>query len=128
MVTHCAARARPGLTLVEVIVALVVFAVGVLGAAATAGTALRLAREAAAREEAVVLASSTLDSLMQVAAPASGESVVGRYALRWSAAPAGASARIELVVEYREGGGVRRIGFGALHAAPPYAVAVEGAP
>lgn len=114
--------ARPGFTLVETMVALVVLAVGVLGAAATATLAARLLREAEAREGATVFGTVVLDSLLLVGAPADGERIDGRYRARWRVA----GARLSLEVTYDGGTAVRVVSWEA--ARDPAPATSGGAP
>jgi prepilin-type N-terminal cleavage/methylation domain-containing protein len=113
---------RGGFTLVEVIVALPILAVGVLGAAATFALAARLLREAEARSGAVGVAGSTLDSLLLAPRPLPGERHEGRYHLRWSTRPAGGATAVELEVEYQDGSASRQLRFEAIHAAHPWRI------
>ncbi|HEX7118711.1 MAG TPA: prepilin-type N-terminal cleavage/methylation domain-containing protein [Longimicrobiales bacterium] len=109
--------ARPGLGLTEVLVAVVVLGVGVLGAVATTTLAVRTLGAAAARETAIRLAGTVLDSLLQEEAPVAGEQVHPGHRLRWTVRPAGRATRIVLEVEYRDGTRRRRLSFEALRAA-----------
>lgn len=109
---------RPGLTLVEAIVALTLFALGLLGAAATQSLAARLLREAEARAGALTLAEAVLDSLLAVPTPTAGERHERRYRAHWSSAPRSALTAIELEVEYHDGTALRRLRFDLLHAPP----------
>ena len=85
----CRAPATRGFTLLEVVVALLVLEIAVIGAvgtlvlaAATLGRAERLER-AAARAEGV------LDSLARASAPSDGAASYRAGQLRWTAGPAG---------------------------------------
>jgi len=97
-----------GLTTVECLVALGVFAIGTLGAAGTTAFALRTAEEGARAAAAARLASSSLDSLVGVAsrsggcaalAPGAGTGTEGAVA-RWAFRPAGAGMEVRLVLAY----------------------------
>jgi prepilin-type N-terminal cleavage/methylation domain-containing protein len=110
---------RGGFTLVEVIVALPILAVGVLGAAGTFTLAARLLREAEARSGAVGVAAMVLDSLTLAPRPETGERREGRYNLRWSTRPLGGATMIELEVGYPDGSAPQVLRFVAVHAAPP---------
>src|SRR5690606_832612 len=66
MVSGARPRSAPGFGLAEVLVALIVLTVGVMGAVATATLAVRTLHIAAEREAAVRAAGVVLDSLLQV--------------------------------------------------------------
>lgn len=91
---------RPGFTLVEALVAVVLLAVGVLALAATGAFAAGLVRMAHREEAAARLASTLLDSLVHEP-PASGSLVLADLEARWSADAAGA---VVLVVSYGDAG------------------------
>ena len=97
--------ARQGFTLIETMVALIVLAVGVLGAAATATLAARLLREAEAREGATVFGSAVLE----------GERVEGRYRARWRAT----RRTLTLEVTFHDGTAERVVTWEAVHAPAP---------
>ena len=109
---------RPGLSLTEAAVALVLLGVGLLsvsGIVARSGALLRLAdaEEGAARE-----AEIALDSLAQYGAPVAGGLTRGRYALRWTALPDSLGVTLLTVtVGYDDGGRARADTF-ATYAAP----------
>jgi prepilin-type N-terminal cleavage/methylation domain-containing protein len=111
-------RLRAGYSLVEVLVALTLLAVGALGAAAATQAALAALRHAEAHHDAVTLAAVVLDSLRQSHAPLDGSRVEGRYLLSWSVSGDGA-AEILLAVEFPDGAARRRLEFAALHSPPP---------
>lgn len=111
---------RAGFTLVEVVVAVVVLSIGVLGTVAVGQLGSRLVREAHAAERAIAGAALVLDSLTQRGAPAAGERTLHGQHLRWTTRPEGGTVVIELVVEYGDGTARRRLVFGTRHiAAPP---------
>lgn len=111
---------RPGFTLVEVMVAVVVFAAGVLGAAATASLAVRTLREAEAQEGAVAIVGAVLDSLAQLESAGAGERREARYRLTWSARRAGRATALDLTIRYHDGTAQRLLRFGMLHLPPPH--------
>ncbi|MBI4546038.1 MAG: prepilin-type N-terminal cleavage/methylation domain-containing protein [Gemmatimonadetes bacterium] len=104
-----------GFTLVEVMVALTVLAVGTLSILGAATLALRTLQEAEARYQAVLLAGAVLDSLQQVASPGSGEAVWDARRVRWVVEQRGRLASIELVVESPAGGRPGSLHFALLH-------------
>lgn len=100
-----AVRAR-GYTLVELIVAVTVVAVGVLAAASSAAPVGRLVRWGGAESGAAAAASATLETLRSggCARLVSGDTIVaGRYHVSWSAAAEGALRAVRLTVVYASG-------------------------
>ncbi len=93
---------RSGFGLVEAIVALVVFAVGALGAAALTAHAARWTTRAGRAEAALLRMEMLLDSLAQAPDPVSGsqDGAVARY--EWTVAEDSTGRRIE--VRARAGG------------------------
>ncbi len=118
MVRRNAGTSSRGFGLVEAMVAVVVFAIGVAGAVATATLAARVLREAEAREAAVRLAGEVLDSLFQEPEPGPGELRRGRHRLSWAVRRLGPAAGIDLLVEYHDGSRARRLRFETAHTAP----------
>lgn len=94
---ECAARARAGFTLIEVLMAVTLLAIGLLALAGLAATSLRVVRGGAAQTRAAAIAQSRFDSLSSVpcaqiaaAVPASAPAVTGTATTRgvvetWSA-------------------------------------------
>jgi hypothetical protein len=108
-------RDNTGLTTVECLVALMVFTVGVLGAAAT--TALALRAEAAGERAATAarLAGTVLDSLRGAVDAQGGRcfgvasgSAMGSHgtAARWVVSPAGGGREVNLVLSFSSMGRV----------------------
>ena len=109
-----------GFALVELMVAIVVLAVGVLGAVGVAVQATRRLNEAAVREAALMAATVVLDSLVAHPAPAAGSRRVDGFPTEWTTTPEAGGLRIDVVVTYAADGGSRRIVLGGHHApAPP---------
>lgn len=77
---------RGGFTLVETLVAVVILAVGVLGATGTGVVAMRLLSRAEARQDAATAAAMLLDSLALLDDPGSGRATLGRFEASWSTA------------------------------------------
>jgi len=101
-----------GFSLVEVVVAMVILTVGVLGLAASAGAITRLTSEGVRQAGAAAVASSRIETLRATdcAALASGSATTGAYSEAWRiftppAAPF--SRHITVVVSYRHGRGTR---------------------
>jgi len=118
MVTNARSVGAPGFGLAEVFVAIVVLAVGVMGAVATATLAVRTLRIASDREWAVYVAGAVLDSLLQVSAPAAGAREFPRHRVAWTVRPEGRARRIVLDVECLDSPRACPIRFESLHAAP----------
>lgn len=78
--------ARAGSSLVELIVALTVFTVGLLGLAGAAALAQRSFNRAALLEHGTVLAAAVLDSLLRVPDPAAGAVRSGPVSVTWTVA------------------------------------------
>ncbi len=118
MVSGARSTGAPGFGLAEVLVALIVLTVGVMGAVATATLAVRTLHIAAEREAAVRAAGVVLDSLLQVSAPSAGEREIGSHRVRWTVRAEGRVRRIALEVESIEGGASHPLRFEAIHAPP----------
>jgi prepilin-type N-terminal cleavage/methylation domain-containing protein len=80
---------RPAFTLAEVLVAVVVFSVGILGLAATGSFLVVQVRDAQAFTHAATLAGNVLDSLRATpcSAVAGGSRSLGGATVGWTAAP-----------------------------------------
>jgi prepilin-type N-terminal cleavage/methylation domain-containing protein len=74
---------RAGFTVIEVMVALVLLAVGVLGAASSGLLATRLLRDARAQDEIAARASILLDSLVADSVRSSGSQRSRLYSIDW---------------------------------------------
>jgi prepilin-type N-terminal cleavage/methylation domain-containing protein len=95
-----------GFTLVEVVVAVVVLAVGLLALAGTSGAIARMAGLARQAGASAVLAESRLERLR--AAPCAigavaGSAFAGAYREQWTAAPDGAGRALRVIVSYEDG-------------------------
>jgi Tfp pilus assembly protein PilV len=80
---------RIGFTLVEVLVAIVVLEVGLLGVAGTLVLAVRAMRRAETMERAVTDAERVYDSISSVAEPSSGSAAGALGPVRWTVATGG---------------------------------------
>jgi len=92
---------RSGFTLVEVLVAATLLAVGVLSLAASGTLAASLIGTAQRDEEAARLAGTLLDSLVLVPEPGHGTSYIGNMVAQWSGAAGGT---ITMTVRYGDSG------------------------
>jgi type IV pilus modification protein PilV len=104
-----------GLTIVEVLVAMLVLTVGLLALAASAGYATRVAGQAKRDAEVATLARSRLEILRAGGCPAmaEGSTGAGPYALSWTvtAIQDGRARQIRLTVTSRAARGQRMDAF-----------------
>lgn len=108
---------RPGLGLVELVVALTVLSVGVLGLAGAAVFAQRTFATADALERAADAAAAVLDSLVHEPAPQPGERAGQGAIVRWTVSRDSLAHRITAVVEVEDGGRRHRVTYHAVYAA-----------
>jgi prepilin-type N-terminal cleavage/methylation domain-containing protein len=94
---------RYGFSLVELIVALTVLSVAVLGLAAAGTTAQRAFSAADAEDRAVRAAAAVLDSLGREAAPAAGSRELFGTVVSWEAATTPHRLELTATVELRHG-------------------------
>lgn len=114
---------RAGFGLTEVVVALVVFAVGALGAAALTAHAARLSIRAARIETVIGRTVALLDSLTVATAPAAGSDADPDATYAWSLAGDSAARTISVIAIVRASSDTVRM---SAHrpAAPPYLSAI----
>lgn len=101
-----------GFSLVEVVVAMIILTVGVLGLAASAGAISRLSSEGVRSSGAAMVAGSRLELLRATACPllANGSATTGAYTEAWrivTPADAPFARTVTLVVSYPYGRGTR---------------------
>jgi prepilin-type N-terminal cleavage/methylation domain-containing protein len=106
--------AQAGFSLIEVVVALLVFNLGVLGLAATSALTARMLNEGHRRGQTVDLAQDRLEALRQaaLASPAcrglaNGTLTVDGIGERWAVSGAGPSRDLEITLSYALLGRVR---------------------
>jgi prepilin-type N-terminal cleavage/methylation domain-containing protein len=104
---------RAGFSLVELLVALTVFAVGVLGLAGAATFAQRSFATAAAVERAARIAAAVLDSLVHDPGATSGEHAMSGALARWTVIEDSLTRTIIMEVEARHGADTHRVEFRA---------------
>jgi type II secretory pathway pseudopilin PulG len=100
------ARLTGGFSTVEVLVALIVLSVGLLGTLATAAVTTRLIAEARARDRATLIAAARLESERAIAAAVGGcaalaggtRSLPGRIQEGWSMTGVGPLRQLEVIV------------------------------
>ena len=98
--------ARSGFTLLEVLVALVILGVGILGLSANAALVARLIGDGSRLTLAATVATSRLEQIraLPCASAMSGTATTRGIEERWTVAPIGAAARaleVEIAVTYR---------------------------
>lgn len=104
-----------GMSLIELIVALTVLSVAVLGLAGAAAVAHRSFASADAIERAAHAAAAVLDSLMHEPAPRAGERAGPGITVRWTVTAVGDLSRITTTVDVLDAGRRRRIVYHAVH-------------
>ena len=92
---------RSAFTLPEVLVAIVILAIGILGLASSGSFIVIQAGEARALSEGAVLAGRVLDSLRSIpcASVSSGQVTQKHATVRWTAAPATRSVTVDVSLE-----------------------------
>ena len=111
-------RGSPGFSLVEIMVALVVFAIGVLGLAGMIPMAMRNLNQGAGATHAQALAQGKLEELVNASgdlwltAGTSADTLDGRYVRSWTItadAPMDGMTSIAVAVEWEEAGTPQRL-------------------
>jgi Tfp pilus assembly protein PilV len=110
--------ARDGCSLVELLVALTVLGVGILGLVAAATAAQRSFAVAAAEERATRAAAVVLDSLLRDDAPAAGERQLFDLTVSWETTTHGEYMDITTTTEVTHGSGSRTLEFRARRLRP----------
>lgn len=110
---------RPGFTLAEVLVAMMLLGVGILSLTTAAAAGRSALREAAAESRALLAGSSVLDSLVRLTAPQAGSSTIGPDSISWTVLALTAGIRVDLVVRFRDGTAARSLALTGVAAPPP---------
>ncbi|MEX2282867.1 MAG: prepilin-type N-terminal cleavage/methylation domain-containing protein [Gemmatimonadota bacterium] len=106
-----------GFSMIEVLIAMTLFGIALLGVAGSAILAGQVMNQAHARERSTLEALQIIDSLTRVREPSSGQRLIGRMQLRWTvSASSSGPAEIEVIVEYPDGGALRTARFRTTHA------------
>jgi prepilin-type N-terminal cleavage/methylation domain-containing protein len=95
-----------GFSLVEVVVAVVVLAVGILALAGTSGAIARMAGLGRHASASAFVAAERLERLRAAPCPpggAAGSASAGRYLERWSVTPDGPGRLLRVIVSYDDG-------------------------
>lgn len=108
-------RCRAGFGLVELVVALMLLATGLLALTGAAAVAQRSLTTARALEEGTDAAAAVLDSLLREPGPASGERTLGRTRTRWSVDADSVAVTIRLSATVATGARERQLTFSATH-------------
>ena len=100
---------KKAFTLPEVLVAVVVFAIGILGLASSGSFIALQAGEARAMTEGALLAGRVLDSLRSIpcARVSSGQLTLSSTTVRWTATPANQSVAVDATLELNHRRGPR---------------------
>lgn len=106
-----------GFTVVEILVALVVFSVGLLGVVAGAGWGLSLLNDGRIAERGVVHAADVLDSLMEAESISEGEREWSAGRIEWSIEPTSPLTRVTVHIHDRRRGETPVV-IGAIHGPP----------
>ncbi|MGH7468701.1 MAG: type IV pilus modification PilV family protein [Longimicrobiales bacterium] len=95
---------RRGFGLVEVVVALTLVGVALLGVAGSALLAGTLLRQAEASERGAMEALQVIDSLAQTSTPSSGERSTDRFHISWRVSPDSSGLQqLDVAVSYADG-------------------------
>jgi prepilin-type N-terminal cleavage/methylation domain-containing protein len=113
-----ATTARDGFSLIELIVALTVLGVGILGLVAAATAAQRSFAVAAAEERATLAAAVVMDSLLRDSAPAAGERQLFGLTVTWETTADREIMDIVTTVEATHGSNTRPLEFHARRLRP----------
>jgi prepilin-type N-terminal cleavage/methylation domain-containing protein len=106
---------RHGFGLVEVIVALTLVGVALLGVAGSALTAAALLRQAEASEQGALQALQLIDSLALIQLPTSGAQQFDRFDISWLVRPDSTGLQhIDVEVAYGDGRALRHASFNAV--------------
>jgi prepilin-type N-terminal cleavage/methylation domain-containing protein len=113
-------RAR-GVTLIELLLAITVLAVGALAVAATAAPLARLVRWGGAQSASAAAAGAVIEKLRAAgcAALAPGAATRGGLSLGWQAAPGGRLRAVTVAATYPWGAGSHRDVYETAVACPP---------
>jgi Tfp pilus assembly protein PilV len=118
---------RPGFSLLELTIGLLLLDVGVLALAATAAGAVRMAAAGGREGGAALVAAARLEALRaspcgpEADSPSAsaGSDRAGPYLEEWSVAPDGRTARVDVTVSWVDGRAARAAPFASLLACVP---------
>src|SRR5690606_7292961 len=101
--------------LIELIVALTILSVGLLGLTGVAAVAHRSFISATALEQGADAAALVIDSLMNVPGPVAGERRIGRAVARWTVSVDSTIVRLDVAITVSDGARAQRMDFHAVH-------------
>jgi prepilin-type N-terminal cleavage/methylation domain-containing protein len=106
---------QQGFSLVELVVAMTLLTISLVGLAGAAAVAQRTFSGTEAMEMGTDAAALVLDSLMREHAPADGARRIGAAAARWSVVHDSVATAISLTISIDDGGRARELSFYATH-------------
>jgi prepilin-type N-terminal cleavage/methylation domain-containing protein len=106
---------QPGFSLVELVVAMTILTISLVGLAGAAAVAHRSFIGAGALEHGIDAAAFVLDSLMREPAPTDGERRSGSATARWTVVADSIATGIRLTVRVADGDRARELSFHATH-------------
>jgi prepilin-type N-terminal cleavage/methylation domain-containing protein len=104
-----------GFSLVELVVAMTLLTISLVGLAGAAAVAQRSFSGAEAMEKGTDAAALVLDSLMREDTPADGARRIGAVAARWSVVQDSVATAISLTIRIDDRGRARELSFYATH-------------
>jgi len=105
-------RGQLGMTIIEVLVALLVLTVGLLGTVAAAGAAARLIADGHRHTRLAAAATGILEELHDTGCVATdGDRVVAPFEFAWTVERSLELTEIRLIGEYHTGAGTRQVAF-----------------
>jgi len=98
-----------GFTIIEVVVAIIVLTIGVLGLASTAATVTRMVAQGQRYSNATTLAAQRFEILRSTACASmvDGSSTSGTYSVAWTVAASGTGKEVTVIVTSPKTGGTR---------------------
>lgn len=96
--------------MVEVIIAILILSVGILGLASTAALVTRMIGQGGSYSQATTLATEQIEILRsQCGALSGGSSTSGNYTVNWTVTPGTATDQVTVTVSYPRAGGTTRV-------------------
>ena len=100
---------RRGFTIVEVVIAIVIFSLGILGLVGTAASVTRMVARSQQQNKAATLSANRLEILRatRCASMAGGSATDGRYSIAWTVADTGQAKKVTITVSMPTARGIR---------------------